>query len=259
LGLCRVYLESATRDAFERYVEHELDMHQRLLAIEASGQSLKTWQRQFLLDVSMRPTRDAVLSAPDLRSEISEEWSFDHHPALVPEVYEKNREHIISFASEGDWDDVIGHSARTVAQRHVSRKVSLERVISMLALQNVIDLQDSLERTGLLIQLSKALENDPDETCEVFMMRPNHTERRKVSSDGITVPLFQGRSRKSNLFGEAEIYPGDRSIHDDDRVSLQVHLVDIDFDGELHPQVPMLAIWVPNRLAAGWVVQGPHA
>ena len=48
--------------------------------------------------------------------------------------------------------------------------------------------------TGLLLQLSRALERDPDEFCAVYRMSPATGRERGVDATGEVTNLFQGQA-----------------------------------------------------------------
>ena len=116
---------------------------------------------------------------------------------------------------------------------------------------------DSQRRTWLLLQLRRALKQHPQELCTVYRMSPGARRERGVNGDGRISNLFQGaypvaRDRRGS------IYPGDREIRTPDQVTIQIHLVDLTEGaaGEvLVGEVPILAVWVPSRLAMPWIAQ----
>jgi hypothetical protein len=57
IGFCRIYLEVRARRAYEQYVEHEADMHARLIAHRDAGRPLSEWRRAFFLSPGLNPTR----------------------------------------------------------------------------------------------------------------------------------------------------------------------------------------------------------
>ena len=53
------------------------------------------------------------------------------------------------------------------------------------------------------------------------------------------------------------IYPGDQAIKDGDRVTVQIHYLDLRDDGDsiISPDTYVLAVYLPRRLAESYVVQ----
>ena len=48
----------------------------------------------------------------------------------------------------------------------------------------ITDIGDSQRNTGMLLQLSKALEVNPQENCVVYRMSPNQKRSRRVDENG---------------------------------------------------------------------------
>lgn len=253
LGLCRVHLESDVLAAFGKYVEHEIDMRSRLRAIQQSGESLDNWRRAFVLDPTLRPTRQSVVRSGFMSDELSDEWFYDRRPPQNETIVSKGRERISLLLSELDFLDLPELSDRSGAQKHkLARDLPLTQGIELLASVPSVDPTMSMRAVGLMIQLEKALEEDAGELCDIYFMRPDSPATRGVNADGVTIrELFQGRSAG---------YPGDRSFLSRERVTLQVSFLNLEKDQELIAQlVPVIATWVPARLATGWYVQETSA
>jgi hypothetical protein len=116
---------------------------------------------------------------------------------------------------------------------------------------------DSQRNTGLLLQLAKALEQNPDEVCTIVRMSGGRRRQRGVDEDGEVTNLFQGEAPVLPPERRGEVYPGDRQIRDtSDAVTIQIHTLDLTRDGDIVAEnVPVLAVWVPARLARGWIAQ----
>jgi hypothetical protein len=121
------------------------------------------------------------------------------------------------------------------------------------------DASDTQEMTGLLLQLSKALENDESETALVYRMRPTFSGARDVDASGRISSirrLFQGPTRIGAGGSRQYSYPGDMAFRDADRVSVKIHRFDLRRDGGIVArQMPVIAVWVPARLRLDWIVQ----
>ena len=57
LGFCRIWVEQRARRAYELYVDHEADMHARLIEHRNLGRPLSEWRRAFFLSPGLNPTR----------------------------------------------------------------------------------------------------------------------------------------------------------------------------------------------------------
>jgi hypothetical protein len=119
---------------------------------------------------------------------------------------------------------------------------------------------DSQRYTGLLLQLSKALEDDPDEVCTVFRMSSASRRRRGIDENGEVTNLFQGAAPVQPRERRGEVYPGDSAIREDGNVTIQIHTLDLTREEGgvqrvIIENVPAIAVWVPARMARGWLDQ----
>ena len=115
---------------------------------------------------------------------------------------------------------------------------------------------DSQRNTGLLLQFSKALEDDADEPCTIYRISPATRRRRGIDENGEVTNLFQGEAPVHPRERRGQVYPGDRAIRDPDNVTIQIHSLNLTRDDQLVAEnVPVLAVWVPARLARAWIAQ----
>lgn len=257
LQYCRVYLESDLLAAFQNYVEHEIDIRARLKSRQESGAPLSDWRRAFVLDPSLKPTRQTVQRAGYLQDQLADEWYWDNRAGLDTLTVERTRVAVERFRDNTTFVHLEGHPSRTKSQRHqVAVGISLKDVVELLAALPVVDERNSLMATGLLVQLEHVLEQNPSEECNVYSMRSSDRTVRGLRAHDTISQLFQGESPATKTTPRGEVYPGDRSIRGDDRVSVQLHSIDIEQEGSLiAADVPVVAVWVPARLATGWFVQ----
>ena len=258
LGFCRVFLEEGTYRAFERYVEHEEDMRVQLEEIRDSGRSLNDWKRAFVLDNALRPCRDSVLEFDYIRGQFSDDWVAPRVVVASEIVLEANRRTVADFLAATHFEADAGHAQRTDTQRHeVAIGLSLRDVMERLLIpMRVTSTRDSQRTTGLLLQLSRALERDADELCTVYRMSPVTGRERGVDANGEVTNLFQGRAPVEPRERRGEIYPGDHAIREEGLVSVQIHMLSLTREGHVvNENVPVIAVWVPARLAIGWIEQ----
>ena len=258
LGYCRVYLEQGTLRAFQTYVEHEEDIRAQLEEFQESGQSLNDWKRVFVLDAGLQPCRHHVLEFDYMRGRFSNSWVTPRVVLASDAVVEANQQTVAEFVSSFPFREDDGHPDRTDVQRHhVCRDVPLRAVIEQLLVNNrITGTTDSQRNTGLLLQLSKALEDDPDEVCTIYRISPVTGRGRGIDENGEVTNLFQGEAPVYPRERRGEVYPGDRAIRDDDHVTVQIHVLKLTRDNqEVAQNVPVLAVWVPARLARAWIAQ----
>jgi hypothetical protein len=259
LGYCRVYLEAATRRSFKSYVEHEEFMRQQLKAISAKGTPLNDWKRAFVLDPSLRPCRHSVLEFDYVRKLGTSEWYSPNYVVADDATYATNRQLVSDFLATIPLQDDPGHPDRTDIQRHLfADSVSLrEAVENLITLYRVRDPIDSQHQIGLLLQLAIALEDNRDEPCSVYYMSRGLRRERGVADTGkIATNLFQGAAPSKPKALQGSVYPGDFNIRANDAVNIQIHNLDLTRDGQpTIENVPVIAVWLPQRLRKPWLVQ----
>lgn len=255
LGFCRVYLEQDALIAFQEYVEHEEYMRGQLQAIQRSGRPLSEWKRAFVLSPDLRPCRRNVIEHDFARGNYSNQWFYPAIALAPEEVIEANQATLRAFVEATPLVPDPDNEHREAAQRHrVARQLSLADVVERLIVPfRVTGAADTRELTGVMVQLSEALAENPEELCTVFEMSPEYPRQRAVDENGRINELFQGATR---LAGGGYGYPGDTAFRDNNVVTVQLHHLDLKQGGDVITQrVPVLAIWVPSRLAISWVAQ----
>jgi hypothetical protein len=259
LGYCRVYLEQGTLSAFQNYVHHEEDMRGQLQSVQDTAQPLNDWKRAFVMDRNLSPCRRNVLEFNYMRGRFSDDWVSPRVLLGSDSALDDNRRTVAQFGADLAFADDEGHPDRTDTQRHsVCRNVPLRRVVEELLIRTrITGTTDSQRNTGLLLQLSKALEDDPNEVCTIYRMSGGRRRQRGVDESGEVTNLYQGEVPVFPKERRGEVYPGDRAIRDpDDNVTIQIHTLDLTRDdGIIAHNVPVLAVWVPARLARPWIAQ----
>ena len=260
LGYCRIYLEEGTLNAFRNYVEHEEDIRRQLQNVQRAGSSLNEWKRTFILDPALRPCRHQVLEFDYMRGQFSDDWVSPRMVLESDSIIQGNREIVKMFLSQINLIDDEGHPDRTDTQCHkVCRDVFLSDVIEQLLLRiRISGTNDSQRNVGLLLQLSQALEENLEERCTIYQMSPRPRARRQrgVKDNGEIYELYQGAAPVNPIERRGDVYPGDRALHDDETVSIQIHMLDLTQQGNLVKEsVPVIAVWVPERLGISWVHQ----
>ncbi len=254
IGYCRVFLGADTLQAYEAYVQHEEDVHQRLQKHRQSGKPLSEWKRAFFLDGSLKPTRDCVLDLDYMKGGYSDDWYYPKAPYESQEAVANNSKTVSEFVSALSLKPDSGHPMRTEHMKHfVAENVPLADVLERLLLRyRVTRFEDSQHLTGVMLQVKKYLDHHGDAICNVYQMSKGMERSRSVYPGGEIMNLFQGAHPDKN----GQIYPGDRRIHSKSGLTVQLHNLKIEGSpqGDV-PGVPLIAIWVPNSMAGEWLSQ----
>lgn len=255
LGFCRVYLEQDALNAFEDYVEHEEDMRRQLQKVQRSGQPLSTWKRAFVLSPDLHACRRNVIDYDYVRGNYSDQWFYPAIAEAPDEVLGANRSTTTQFLAQLALEIDPDLANREPAQRHkVCRDLSLAQVVSDLIVPfRVTGAADSRNLVGVMLQLSKALEDNGGEPCTVYQVSPEFARSRAIDANGKINELFQGATR---LASGGYSYPGDSAFRDDDTVTIQFHTLQLRRNDVIVVEnVPVIAIWIPQRLELAWVSQ----
>jgi len=255
LGYCRVYLEQDALNAFQDYVEHEEYMRQQLQNIERSGEPLSAWKRAFVLSPDLQACRRNVLEHEYVRGNYQARWFYPSVALAPDEVVGSNRAVVDGFLASANLQPDPEYTDRELAQQHRIRQgLSLSQVVSDLIVPfRVTGAADTRELIGVMLQISKALEENGSEECVIYEVSPGFSRYRAIDENGKINELFQGATR---LASGGYSYPGDAAIRDDDKVTVQIHRIDLRRDGVVVAErVPVIAVWMPRRLGIDWIAQ----
>ena len=264
LGFCRIYLEQEALTAFEQYVRHEEEMREQLQDLRASGQPLKEWKRIFVLSPDLKPCRNNVIQYDYARGRYANDWFFPKTVHTPDEETDENNQTLKAFEGSLNFAPATSYVSEQPAQQHlVCEGVPLRTVLAdLLVAYRISDASDTQNMTGLLLQLSRALELDPGETADVYRMRPGFLGERDMAANG-RIPsarrLFQGPTRMLGQPGKYS-YPGDMKFRANNRVAVQIHRYNLKHNGQIIAQKrPIIAVWVPSRMGLDWLVQNQPA
>jgi hypothetical protein len=256
LGYCRVYLTDETSRIYRHYVDHEEDTRGQLRQHRASGKSLREWRRAFLLSSELRPTRHSVLDLEYIRGNFSHDWYTQKAPHDSHDAVQTNREIVREFLAKLSFQPDTGHASRTDAQKHlVASNVSLSLVYSELLTKFLVTRASDAHRfIGLLLQIAHYLDQYEDEECTIYLMKKGESRERTVNADDEIPTLFQGAN-------PATYYAGDTQVRAAQGVTVQIHNLEVRREDHkmvthvIAENVPTIAIWLPKKMSAGWIVQ----
>ncbi len=258
LGYCRVFLEPGVEMAFREYVTHEEEMRLQLQNWRSTNRPLSEWKRAFILSPKLRLCRRNVIQSSITRGNYANRWFIPTIVLGAGYVVETNRELVEGILKDLTFETDQGNPNREPAQTHkVKQDLSLVEIVEKLLIPLVFSsVRDTSEMTGVLLQLSHALENNEDEQCAVYLMSHNFQRVRSVDSNGKISNLFQGEFPVDPIEIRGTIYPGDRKIHKPDEVTIQIHSLDLIQDKvKIAKNVPVIAIWIPKRMEMSWATQ----
>ena len=271
LGYCRVWLDQANVDAFTAIVEHEEDVRNRLEEFNVNNLHLDEWKRELVLDQMLRLNRPNVLLDDLDRDYFGSEWFTIRAPHDTDSLISQNTNIINQFKGNhlNDFDIDEGHSERTEQQKHLVAELPLKTVLdTLLNRLRFTKETDSQTFSSLRGILSRFVEENAEETCLIYCIssskedgRINETvRRRRLNRNDEIQQLFQGKqpTRANANYQIGEIYPGDREVRDIEKVTIQLHRLQLldqtgnDFtdnnDNTIYNDVPSIAIWVPEEI-----------
>lgn len=251
LDLCRGWFSAGIADIYSRYVGHEDALQHALSLVDQSGRPLRSWRRELLLSPSLQPTRRRVVSLETDRYALtSKDGWFKQSRLFDPEASKANAalaDRLFErYRGEAAPDPLDPRESR----QHQTALVPLESLYEVLAEWEAVS-EDFERLLGLSLVLGQMLEKEPRAECRLTFMdgvravgdEERHRRRRRQQSEGPakTVEIFQGEDPKNR-------YPGDRSIHAPDLVSVQLHLLDLyERDDSLWDVgVPAVAVHLPD-------------
>lgn len=256
LGYCRIYLESDSIGAFTDYVIHEESVRRQLEEFRKTNLPMKQWKRAFLISPAMQPTRRNVFVVGHMRDIFSADWFWVRTPHQAEESVITNRTTFDSFMEERPFEALSESLYGMAATRHRGLiGVSLREVYEQLLVQvSVVEEEDTQRYYGAMLQIQHYLKSYPNEICDVYFLNPGGDTHRAVNpGSGQIENVFQGSNRQP---GDPQYYPGDRSLRDVDRLTVHLRRLELTEAGTvIASDVPVLAVWIPEKMAQGWLVQ----
>lgn len=277
IGFCRVWLDVNNIDAYTAIIEHEEDVRRRLEDYDTNNKHLDEWERQVVKDRMLRLTRPNIIYDDLDRDYFGSEWFLIRAPHDTDNLIPVNQNTINEFYSTYSQNFNIdnGHSERTDLQKHLVAEISIEDILQYLLNRLRFTKEtDSQTFSSLRGLLNSYLNENPNETCLVYAISANKIEdtifqtirKRRINANDEIQQLFQGEQpTKNGTFRKGEVYPGDRNIRDNEKLTIQIHrlkLADIngddildENDNPIYEDVPSIAIWIPEAIGKDIVRQ----
>jgi len=276
LGFCRVWVDHANIDAYRAIIEHEEDVRGRLEEYDLNNKHLNEWDRELVKDRILRLTRPNIIYNDLDQDFFGEEWFIIRAPHDTDSLIDANKRTIQEFISSHIQNFIpdSGHNERTELQKHLTLELELSEVLKFLnrlkftresdsqtfsSLRGLINsyIVENSDETGFFYLISSRIENDN-------VVQVNRKRRLKRHDE--IQQLFQGKQpTKDGQYRKGEVYPGDRRIRQQDKISIQIHRLSlrdsngdeiIDENGsQIFDDVPSIAIWVPESVGKDIVRQ----
>jgi len=280
LGFCRVWLDSANIDAYRAIIEHEEDVRSRLEEYDLNNKHLNDWDRDLVKDRILRLTRPNILYNDLEQDFFGEEWFTIRAPHDTDSLIQANHRIIGEFTNaiidQLSADD--GHINRTDLQKHLTAEIDLSEVLKFLNRLKFTKESDSQTFSSLRGLINNFLGENPSETCHINFISSKiesgqliqTIRNRRLNRHDEIQQLFQGEQpTKNGEFRKGKVYPGDRNIKQDDKLSIQIHRLCLrDSNGneildesgnQIYEDVPSIAIWVPETVGKDIVRQPDNA
>ena len=140
-------------------------------------------------------------------------------------------------------------------RHNVANNIPINKALDYL-IEYKMSNQDSVNYFGLLLQVKNFVTDNQSENCVIYIMSSNECRERSINENGEIYQLFQGEAPVSPPNKRGSIYPGDRKMKDPIQLTIQIHKLNIKYDGnDRYREVPTMAIWVPKKYKESWISQ----
>lgn len=270
LGFCRVWLDQINIDAFRAIIEHEEDVRSRLEEFDVNNKHLNDWDREAVLDQMLNLTRSNILFNDIDRDYFGNEWFIIRAPHDTDSLIPYNQKVVSDFTANhiADFLTDAGHSERTELQKHLVAELPLsecmQRLLNKLKFTRESDSQTYSSLRGVI---NGYAEDNPNETCLIYLISSKiesgqivqAIRQRRLNQNDAIQQLFQGEQPTTNgRLRKGEVYPGDRNIKNEDKVSIQIHRLNLtDVNGNeifdengnpLYEDLMSIAVWIPETI-----------
>ncbi len=253
LGYCRIFIDDISKNAYERYVEHEEDLRKRLGEHIASGKPLKDWIRVVELSKDLKHvTRSNVLAEqPERETDLSGEWTkfnIPHDPAVIIANNKKTVTFFINFLEVNATRENQG----MVGIKNSLYIAKLKSVQEVLIEKLKFGSREDESSSAIKKAIDKQLATNPEVECGVYIMDNGESRQRSLDGKGAIVRFFQGHNNT---------YAGDEKTKiSDEKFTIQIHILDIFKDSKKEPPalyegVPSIAVWTPKTKVRSLIKQ----
>ena len=257
IGLCRVYLDQQTIDAYTHYVEHEELLRESLNKDISEGNNISDWNRTVILDRAYRIARNNIFSNVINRISYQDQWKQINYPHYNGLIIQENRRVVQQFITDNsDKFSLFRVDPRsTEVQTHLKADFRLEDIYNHLLLRyRAVQSDDSDMFTIVTSLVQNYFERNPNAMASVYQMSQGNTRVRAQNRNEAVDNYFQGSNESTG-------YLGDKFIKDVNRLSIQIHRLDIKRNARSNSPIEYfgvygLCIWLPHSIGKQITKQG---
>lgn len=259
LDICRIYLDDLNKKLYEDYVVHEEAIRKSLKEFSDSGRPLSEWKRVFWLSPELQPCRKNVINMESIvlaRSRKNSTWFYPNYIYGEPtRILEDNKKLVQSFQDEHLFTSAIKHPKTDEDLVTLCTLTLKEVYTNLLVNYSNINATDEVKYFGYLLQIEEIINKNIDPQCYIYYLTPNKSRTRTVKEDGKS-DTQQGESEKTKDFARGKIRPGDKSIVQNNVVTIHISDIDTytkDETRQLFIGTKVLSIKIPQH--DGWYSQ----
>ncbi len=213
LNSCRVFIPLDSTIEYREYVKHEEIMRNML-----NANTLERAEQLLILDSSMNPTRNNILSADVVSQKLS---GWRQMNAL--QQIEENISFVSNFLSSQTFTDFTNFGTPDRNHRYV--KLEIEKIIEFLKDFKVMNMPDALRKSSTIQYLRYLADKQELKYAYIFEMSyavVNGRERSLDSEKDVfkIKNIFSGPSTSGT-----QTYPGDKGIRFDNSFCIQIHKI----------------------------------
>ncbi|MEA9412661.1 Z1 domain-containing protein [Flavobacterium sp. PL02] len=241
---CRVYLPQGSIDEFDYYIEHEEIMRENLKKM-----TLEQYAQTVILDESMNPTRNNILSIDIIRNKMAGWKQFNTIQHAV-----ENIDFVERFISSLNLQ--LFYDYGSTDRNHLYCDISIDDAIGFLKKYKASNIPDTLRKSSTIQYLKYVKDTKAIDKVYIFQMAYQVITGRQRSLKNerdryVIKQIFSGSSGKTS--GN---YPGDRSIKREDALCIQIHKISVKDNPDpqkISPLFYTLAVYYPNEISHSFV------
>lgn len=263
-GLIRVFVTENIGRYYINYVGAEEIMRQQIMEFNRGDQPFQNFSREFFKIKKMTLTRPQVYLPGERREKSG--WIWMRYADTKHQDH--NKRVIENFVNMNDFShDNPGHPERTPDETHKMITVSLERANDDLLSELIFRKAEDSQRTNTMFAFIRYIawlnqngDDDINPEADVYLMAAETTRTRGIDTGTKAIKnLMRGAA-----MGQPERYGGDRSLKDSDKVSIQLHKIDLTQKNErgeterIAEGIWSIAVNIPDKIFKKYDLVRPH-